>query len=91
MPLHIKKKFLLFSLLSIFTSMSVYADEASDVSKLLRTGQISLAMQKVDVALVARPKDAQLRFLKGLILTEQAKPSEAIIVFSKLKIGRAHV
>lgn len=64
--------------------MLAYADEASEIGKLLKNGQIVQAMQKVDLALSARPKDAQLRFLKGIILTEQTKTAEAIAVFSKL-------
>jgi tetratricopeptide (TPR) repeat protein len=79
------KKVLAFSCLFFaFFSTSLHADDASDVVKLLKTGQISQAAQKVDAALVTRPKDAQLRFLKGLILTEQSKQTEAIAVFSKL-------
>ncbi|WP_422986930.1 L,D-transpeptidase Cds6 family protein [Undibacterium sp. Ji50W] len=65
-------------------SATVYADDAADVGKLLRAGQINEAMQKVDAALAQRPKDAQMRFLKGLILTEQNKTAEAITVFTKL-------
>ncbi len=61
-----------------------YADDVSDISKLLRGGQLADALQKTDAALTQRPKDSQLRFLKGLILTEQNKVSEAITVFSKL-------
>lgn len=61
-----------------------YADDVADISKLLRGGQLAEAMQKADAALTQRPKDSQLRFLKGLILTEQNKVSEAITVFSKL-------
>ncbi|MFZ6766236.1 L,D-transpeptidase Cds6 family protein [Undibacterium sp. Di26W] len=65
-------------------SATVYADDAADVGKLLRAGQINEAMQKVDASLAQRPKDAQMRFLKGLILTEQNKTAEAITVFTKL-------
>ena len=61
-----------------------FADEAGDIGKMLRAGQTSEALQKVDNALIAKPKDAQLRFLKGLILTEQNKAPEAITIFSKL-------
>jgi tetratricopeptide (TPR) repeat protein len=41
-------------------------------------------MEKVDAYLSSRPKDAQGRFLKGLIFTEMNKPAEAISVFTKL-------
>ena len=60
------------------------ADDAADASKFLRAGQYNEAMQKVDAVLAQKPKDAQMRFLKGLILTEQNKTTEAISVFSKL-------
>ncbi|MFZ6861285.1 L,D-transpeptidase Cds6 family protein [Undibacterium sp. Ji67W] len=61
-----------------------FADEASDIGKMLRAGQTTEALQKADSALATKPKDAQLRFLKGLILTEQNKSAEAITIFSKL-------
>ncbi|PXX47357.1 YybH family protein [Undibacterium pigrum] len=82
---HILKNVLTVSSLSLLLmSAHVRADEAADVGKLLRAGQVSEALQKVDAALAQRPKDAQMRFLKGLILTEQSKSAEAITVFSKL-------
>jgi len=60
------------------------ADDASDIAKLLRAGQHSEALAKTDAALGQRPKDPQLRFLKGVILAETNKPTEAIAVFSRL-------
>ncbi|MCU6433186.1 tetratricopeptide repeat protein [Undibacterium sp. Jales W-56] len=65
-------------------SLPSFADDSSDIAKLFRAGQTAEALQKVDAILAQRPKDAQLRFLKGLILTEQNKSTEAITVFSKL-------
>lgn len=82
---HILKNVFAISSLSLaLMSVNSYADEAADVGKLLRAGQTTEALQKVDGALAQRPKDAQLRFLKGLILTEQNKSSEAINIFAKL-------
>ncbi|MBC3868705.1 nuclear transport factor 2 family protein [Undibacterium oligocarboniphilum] len=79
------KKIIIISSLSFaFLSMAAYADDAADIGKLLRSGQTSEALQKVDAALAIRPKDAQMRFLKGLILTEQNKTTEAINIFMKL-------
>jgi Flp pilus assembly protein TadD len=62
----------------------VFADEATDITKLMRAGQLPVALAKVDAALAQRPRDAQMRFLKGLILSEQNKTAEAITVFTKL-------
>ncbi|CAN5391568.1 hypothetical protein BH11PSE11_BH11PSE11_12460 [soil metagenome] len=71
---------LLVSLLAI----PAYADDAADVSRLLRAGQHAEAMSKVDSVLAQKPRDAQMRFLKGVIFTEQGKSAEAISVFTKL-------
>ncbi|MFZ6656093.1 L,D-transpeptidase Cds6 family protein [Undibacterium sp. TJN19] len=82
---HILKNVLTLSSLSLLLmSATVMADDAADVGKLLRAGQTNEALQKVDAALAQKPKDAQMRFLKGLILTEQSKSAEAITVFTKL-------
>lgn len=61
-----------------------FADNATDINALIRTGQYPDALIKVDAGLVQTPRDKQLRFLKGVILTEQNKPNEAIAVFTKL-------
>jgi tetratricopeptide (TPR) repeat protein len=60
------------------------ADDLADVSQLLRSGQHAAALSKADAYLSKNPRDAQMRFLKGVILTEQNKPSEAIEIFTKL-------
>jgi tetratricopeptide (TPR) repeat protein len=71
-------------LLAALFATSVYADEAADVSKLLRGGQLNEAMSKADAYLAQHPRDAQMRFLKGVILTEQNRQADAISVFTKL-------
>lgn len=55
-----------------------------DASQLFRQGQHTSALAKIDAYLAANPKDAQGRFLKGLILTELNRYQEAIKVFSEL-------
>lgn len=61
-----------------------FADNLPEVQRLIKQGQYPQAMEKVDAYLSSRPKDAQGRFLKGLIYTEMNKPAEAIAVFTKL-------
>ncbi len=63
---------------------AVQADEIADIGKLLRGGQLDQALQRVDSFLATKPRDAQGRFLKGLILTEQNKTQEAITLFTRL-------
>lgn len=60
------------------------ADDMADITKLLRTGQLAEALDRANTTLGKRPQDPQIRFLKGLILTEQSKAPEAIAVFTKL-------
>lgn len=59
-------------------------DELQDVNQMLKLGQFDQALTRVNSYLSTRPKDARGRFLKGLILAEQNKPSDAIQVFSAL-------
>ena len=59
-------------------------DEYAEVNRLVRAGQLSEAMVKVDQYLVGKPRDPQMRFLKGVIQTESGKSTEAIATFAKL-------
>ena len=80
----LNKTLTLSGFLAVLLAVPAYADEAADVSKLLRAGQHAEALAKADAFLVQKPRDPQMRFLKGVILTEQSKSAEAITVFSKL-------
>lgn len=72
------------SFLTALSAVPAFADEISDVSKLLRIGQYAEALAKADAYLSQHPRDAQMRFMKGVILTEQNKAPEAIAIFTKL-------
>ncbi len=63
---------------------SAYADDYSDVSQLVRNGKLTEAMTKVDQYLSAKPKDPQMRFLKGVIQRDGGKVPEAIATFTRL-------
>jgi tetratricopeptide (TPR) repeat protein len=67
----------------LLLSGAARADYA-EVSRLLRANQFAEATAKADQFLATKPKDPQMRFLKGVILTEQGKPQDAITVFTKL-------
>lgn len=66
------------------TGSAAAADDLTEANKLLRAGQYGPAMERVDNFLAANPRDAQGRFMKGIILTEQGKAPDAIAVFQKL-------
>src|SRR2546421_2167794 len=61
-----------------------HADDIQDAQKLLKAGQSQQALERVNRALAANPREPQARFLKGLIFTEQGKQQEAIDIFTKL-------
>ena len=65
-------------------TLPAVADNLPEVQRLIKQGQYPQALEKVDAYLAGKPKDAQGRFLKGLILTEMNKPGDAIAVFTKL-------
>jgi len=59
-------------------------EDYAEVSRLMRAGQMNEALTKVDQFLTGKPRDPQMRFLKGVIQTESGKPTDAITTFSKL-------
>jgi tetratricopeptide (TPR) repeat protein len=71
-------------LIALASALPALADEIQDAAKLLKAGQHKQALELVNKVLASKPRDAQARFLKGLIYTEQGKSKEAIEIFSKL-------
>ena len=65
----------------LLAAAPVLADEVQDASKLLKSGQHQQALERVNKVLAAKPKDAQARFLKGLIFAEQGNTKEATEIF----------
>ncbi|ADL56332.1 nuclear transport factor 2 family protein [Gallionella capsiferriformans] len=74
------------ALLTVMLSVSfaLHADELQDANQLFKQGQQTPALNKVNNYLANKPRDAQGRFLKGLILTEQGKIADAIKIFTEL-------
>ena len=60
------------------------AEDLKDAAKLYQQNKFDGAMTKVNGVLAQTPKDAQGRFLKGLIFTEQKKIADAIQMFTSL-------
>ncbi len=66
------------------SAVMAQADPYADVNRLVRAGQLNEALAKTDQYLATKPADPQMRFLKGVILTETGKTSEAIAAFLSL-------
>jgi len=76
---------LLFVIAFAFASVGIAsADMLSDAQNLFAAGKANQAMVKVNDYLRTKPKSAEARFLKGLILVEQGKSDAAIGVFTTL-------
>jgi ketosteroid isomerase-like protein len=75
---------MLYFTLAMMAGVSALADEFADVSKLAKAGKVVEALNKTNEYLSKHPADAQMRFMKGVLLTEQNKSDEAIAVFTKL-------
>lgn len=63
---------------------AAHADDYSDVNDLARSGKLTEAMAKADQYLAGKPRDPQMRFIKGVLQTEAGKPADAIATFTKI-------
>ncbi len=80
----ISRTFRLLAIAALFGSVAAHADDYSDVNQLLRNGKLADALTRADQYLAGKPRDPQMRFLKGVIQTESGKPADAIGTFTKL-------
>jgi len=62
----------------------VHAEALPDINRLLKQKQYPQALEQVDRYLAEKPKDAQGRFLKGVVLTGMNRNAEAAGIFIKL-------
>ncbi|PIF78478.1 tetratricopeptide repeat protein [Variovorax sp. 54] len=73
-----------FALLFGLWGIAAHANDYDDVNLLLRQGKSAEALAKADTYIAGKPRDPQMRFLRGVILTEQNKTAEAITAFTQL-------
>lgn len=76
----------------VLGSGTALADPIYDISQLVKKGKKEEALQQIEEYLSKQPKEAwgrnitQMRFLRGNLLAEQNRTSEAIKVFQKLSL-----
>ena len=68
----------------MLASLPVRADEIQDINLQFRKGELAGALEHANRYLAKNPKDAQARFLKGLILGDLGKTNDAIDVLKAL-------
>ena len=61
-----------------------WADDYGDVTLLIRSGKLPEALAKADRYLAAKPRDPQMRFLKGVVQTDAGRTADAIATFTSL-------
>ena len=74
----------LVTIASTLAFTAAHADDYSDVSQLARNGKYNEALAKADQFLSGKPRDPQMRFIKGVIQRDSGKTTEAIATFTRL-------
>jgi tetratricopeptide (TPR) repeat protein len=68
----------------LVTPLAALADDYADVNQLAKQGKYADALTKADQYLAAKPRDPQMRFIKGVIQAESGHPAEAIETYTQL-------
>jgi len=71
-------------LLSLTFAAPARANEAADIAQMFRAGEQTEAFARLDKLLANRTASPELRFLKGVLLVEVRRTSEALVVFQNL-------
>ena len=74
----------LLALAALLASPLAQADDYGDVNQLLRQGKPAQALARADQYLAAKPRDPQMRFLRGVAQTADGKSTDAIATFVQL-------
>ncbi len=70
--------------LSICLPMAAFADDYAEVSRLMRAGKPAEAIARADQYLAAKPKDPQMRFIKGVAQAESGRTADALNTFTRI-------
>jgi tetratricopeptide (TPR) repeat protein len=63
---------------------SATAEELAEVTRLHRAGQTAAALERADRTLAGNPKDAQMRFLKSVLLADSGRADEAQAILQQI-------
>ncbi|MFN7641432.1 MAG: tetratricopeptide repeat protein [bacterium] len=74
----------LLALCVLFVASVAHADVYGDLQQLLRGGKLVEAEAQADLHLKSKPRDPQMRYLKGLIQRETGRVDEALATFHSL-------
>ena len=74
----------LLALGALLASPLAQADDYGDVNQLLRQGKSAQALVRADQYLANKPRDPQMRFLKGMAQSEGGQSADAMATFLQL-------
>lgn len=71
-------------LVAVSSRAAEAGNPARDIERLYRSGDVALATQRLEDALARQPASPSLRFLQGVMLAENRREAEAMVVFERL-------
>jgi len=74
----------LLAALALMAAGAAFADDYADVGALLRAGQSAQALARAEQYLAGKPRDPQMRFLKGVALASAGRTDEAVAAYTAL-------
>ncbi len=83
-PSTVRQRLTWLALAFALASPAAWADDYAEVTQLMRAGKFSEALSRADVFLNGKPRDAQMRFLRAVILAESGRATDAINAFLKI-------
>ena len=83
-PLRLSSIVLVAALLAFCGSTVAQTPDLQEINRLLKAGQAQVALDRVNIYLTAKPKDAVGRFMRGLAQAELGKTNDAITTFQAL-------
>lgn len=75
---------LILLMMAFFPASNALADDIKEIAQLSTQGQSVAALDRINLHLLAYPKDVQALFLKGVILADLKKVDEAIKIFKEV-------
>jgi len=84
MPFRILVTALLLCSVLVGAALAATAEDLAEVTRLHRSGQTASALERADRTLAANPKDAQMRFLKSVLLAESGRSADAEVLLQQL-------
>jgi Flp pilus assembly protein TadD len=76
--------FLLLAVVLGSAASAASADELVEIQRLQAAGNPAAALQQAERARALNPRDAQIRFLRGVLLTELKRDDEALEAFQRM-------